>query len=42
MGLFSRKHKNDNLLKTFDGRELKYVTKNTSTTKKNCNMNFKS
>ena len=29
MGLFSRKRKNrnENLLKTFDGREVKYVTK---------------
>lgn len=27
MGLFKRKHKNEDLLKTFDGRELKYVTK---------------
>ena len=27
MGLFRRKYKNENLLKTFDGRELKYVTK---------------
>ena len=30
MGLFGRKHKNDSLLKTFDGRELKYVTKRVS------------
>ena len=30
MGLFSRKNKNDSLLKTFDGRELKYVTKRIS------------
>ncbi len=27
MGLFSKKNKNDSLLKTFDGREVKYVTK---------------
>ena len=27
MGLFKKKNKNDTLLKTFDGRELKYVTK---------------
>lgn len=27
MGLFSRKKKNDTLLRTFDGREVKYVTK---------------
>lgn len=27
MGLFKKKHKNDALLKTFDGREVKYVTK---------------
>ena len=27
MGLFSRKRKNEDLLKTFDGREVKYVTK---------------
>ena len=27
MGLFHKKHKNQDLLHTFDGRELKYVTK---------------
>ncbi len=27
MGLFKRKKRNENLLRTFDGRELKYVTK---------------
>lgn len=27
MGLFKRKNKNEALLKTFDGREVKYVTK---------------
>ncbi len=27
MGLFKKKNKNDQLLKTFDGREVKYVTK---------------
>ncbi len=27
MGLFSKKNKNESLLKTFDGREVKYVTK---------------
>lgn len=27
MGLFRKKHKNQDLLNTFDGRELKYVTK---------------
>lgn len=27
MALFKRKNKNEELLKTFDGRELKYVTK---------------
>lgn len=27
MGLFKKKNKNDALLKTFDGREVKYVTK---------------
>ena len=27
MGLFKRKNKNEQVLKTFDGRELKYVTK---------------
>ena len=27
MGLFNKKHKNQDLLRTFDGRELKYVTK---------------
>ena len=27
MGLFRKKRKNENLLRTFDGRELKYVTK---------------
>ena len=27
MALFSRKKKKDNLLRTFDGREVKYVTK---------------
>ncbi|MBR3968264.1 MAG: hypothetical protein IKJ93_01580 [Clostridia bacterium] len=26
MGLFKKKNKNDQLLKTFDGREVKYVT----------------
>ena len=27
MGLFRKKRKNEDLLRTFDGRELKYVTK---------------
>ncbi len=27
MGLIKRKNKNEALLKTFDGREVKYVTK---------------
>ncbi len=27
MGLFTKKNKNESLLKTFDGREVKYVTK---------------
>ncbi len=27
MGLFKKKNKNESLLKTFDGREVKYVTK---------------
>jgi len=27
MGLFKKKPKNENLLKTFDGRQVKYVTK---------------
>lgn len=27
MGLFSKKNKNSDLLKTFDGREVKYVTR---------------
>ncbi len=27
MGLFKKKNKNEQLLKTFDGREVKYVTK---------------
>lgn len=27
MGLFRKKHKNEDLLRTFDGRELKYVTR---------------
>ncbi len=27
MGIFRKKRKNEDLLKTFDGRELKYVTK---------------
>ena len=27
MGLFKKRNKNDKLLKTFDGREVKYVTK---------------
>ena len=27
MGLFKKKNKNEKLLKTFDGREVKYVTK---------------
>ncbi len=27
MGLFKKKNKNEELLKTFDGREVKYVTK---------------
>lgn len=30
MGLFRRKRKNQDLLRTFDGRELKYVTKRNS------------
>lgn len=30
MGLFNKKPKNEQLLKTFDGREVKYVTKRNS------------
>ncbi len=30
MGLFKKKPKNEQLLKTFDGREVKYVTKRNS------------
>jgi len=30
MGLFKKKNKNEALLKTFDGREVKYVTKRVS------------
>lgn len=30
MGLFKKKNKNEQLLKTFDGREVKYVTKRIS------------
>ncbi len=30
MGLFKKKNKNEALLKTFDGREVKYVTKRNS------------